>query len=81
MNYWTQPIMKEKSGLKSQIKMADSVIEKVAAFYGMSNSDIRGKCRKRELVKARWIAMSCRKIPLDSHTTQFILVARVEHTG
>jgi len=57
MNYWTQPIMKEKSGLKSQIKMADSIVEKVAAFYGMSNSDIRGKCRKRELVKARWIAM------------------------
>lgn len=57
MNYWTQPIMTEKSGLKSQIKMADSIIEKVAAFYGISNSDIRGKCRKKDLVKARWIAM------------------------
>jgi chromosomal replication initiator protein len=37
--------------------MADSVIEKVADFYGISNADIRGKCRQRELVKARWIAM------------------------
>ena len=37
--------------------MADSIIEKVAAFYGISNADIRGKCRKKDLVKARWIAM------------------------
>jgi chromosomal replication initiator protein len=49
--------MKEKSGLKQQIEKADQIIAKVAAFYGMSNEDIRGKCRKQELVKARWIAM------------------------
>ncbi len=57
MNYWTQPIMKEKSGLKAQIEKAEIIIAKVATFYGMANKDIRGKCRQRELVKARWIAM------------------------
>jgi chromosomal replication initiator protein len=57
MNYWTQPLMKEKSGLKAQIEKAEIIIAKVATFYGMANKDIRGKCRQRELVKARWIAM------------------------
>jgi chromosomal replication initiation ATPase DnaA len=49
--------MKEKSGLKAQIEKAEIIIAKVATFYGMANKDIRGKCRQRELVKARWIAM------------------------
>jgi len=49
--------MKEKSALRQQIEKAETIISKVAAFYGMANSDIRGKCRKKEFVKARWIAM------------------------
>ena len=57
MNYWTTPIMKERLDIKNQIKLADSIVEKVAAYYGMSNEEIRGKSRKRELVKARWLAM------------------------
>ena len=57
MNYWTTPILKDKLGLKDQIEKADLIIAKVATFYGMANNDIRGKCRQKELVKARWIAM------------------------
>jgi chromosomal replication initiator protein len=49
--------MKEKSALKQQIEKAEIIISKVAAYYGMSNAEIRGKSRKKELVKARWIAM------------------------
>lgn len=57
MNYWAIPLQKDRLGLKSQIERADVIISKVAAFYGMSNAEIRGKCRKKELVKARWLAM------------------------
>lgn len=49
--------MKEKSELKQQIEKAEQIIGKVAAFYGMSNKLIKGKCRQKEFVKARWIAM------------------------
>ena len=49
--------MKGKLALKEQIEASDKIINKVADFYGLTNKEIRGKCRKRPLVKARFIAM------------------------
>ena len=39
------------------IKIAETIIEKVAAFYNITIKDIKGKSRKRQFVKARFIAM------------------------
>lgn len=44
-------------GLREQIVAADNIIDKISDFYGIANKDIRGKCRRREFVKARYLAV------------------------
>ena len=57
MNYWTQPAMKERLDLRDQTKAAENILSKVAKFYGMTTDEVLGRCRKQELVKARFIAI------------------------
>jgi len=58
MNYWTLPSQKEnKQTTKEMINYAEGIIKKVADYYQMEIKDIKGKSRKRNNVKARFISL------------------------
>ena len=69
MSYWTQPAMKERLDIKQQTQAAQSIISKVAKFYGLTSDEILGRCRERRLIKARFIS-----IYFIKQKTEFTLV-------
>ena len=69
MSYWTQPAMKERLDIKQQIQAAQSIISKVAKFYGLTTNEILGRCRERRLIKARFLS-----IYFIKQKTEFTLV-------
>lgn len=58
MNYWTLPSQKESiRTTKEMLNYAEKIIEKVANHYQLEIKDIKGKSRKRAIVKARFISI------------------------
>jgi len=58
MSYWTMPSAKEDRRTTNQmIKYSEVIIDKIAEYYKINAKDIKGKSRKRNFVKARFIAM------------------------
>jgi len=57
MSYWTLPILKETPHVKNEAYYSTEIIDKVVDFYNLSVKQVKGKSRKKNLVKARWIAM------------------------
>lgn len=52
------PSQKENVGtMKEMLNYAEKIIEKVANYYNVSIKDVKGKSRKRQFVKARFISM------------------------
>ena len=58
MNYWTIPSVRQKKiTTMDMLNQAENIIDKVANYYKVQVKDIKGKSRKRQFVKARFIAM------------------------
>ena len=58
MNYWTMPSKKDNvKTTKEMLNYAEKIIEKVSEYYKIQIKDIKGRSRKREFVKARFISM------------------------
>jgi chromosomal replication initiator protein len=58
MNYWTMPSQKDNvKTTKEMLNYAEKIIEKVSEYYKIQIKDIKGRSRKREFVKARFISM------------------------
>lgn len=49
--------MKGRLDIRDQTKAAESIINKVAEFYGLTEEEVLGRCRKQDLVKARFVAI------------------------
>lgn len=58
MNYWSMPSLKlRQKANKKKINLIDNIINEVAKFYSLTPEDVKSKCRKRNIVKARFIAI------------------------
>jgi chromosomal replication initiation ATPase DnaA len=57
MSHWTIPSRKLDGSLLSDQKHAAKIIEQICDFYGVTTAQIKGKCRLRGYVKARFLAM------------------------
>jgi chromosomal replication initiation ATPase DnaA len=57
MSHWTIPSRKLDGSLLSDQKHAAKIIEQICDFYGVTAAQIKGKCRLRGYVKARFVAI------------------------
>lgn len=57
MSYWTVPSRKLDKSLYNDQKHANRIINEICEFYGLTHAQIKGKCRLRSYVKARFISM------------------------
>jgi chromosomal replication initiator protein len=58
MNYWSMPSLRERQkAIKEKINYVDNIINEICKFYSLTTEDVTGKSRKREIVKARFIAI------------------------
>lgn len=58
MNYWIAPTVLKLTLSKSEKEqLANDIIDTVSSYYGVSIKDIKGKCRKRKIVKPRQVIM------------------------
>ena len=56
MNYWIVPsVLKQRLTKSEREQLASDIINTVSNYYGISIEDIKGKCRKRKIVKPRQI--------------------------
>lgn len=57
MTYWTAPSRKLDKSLYNDQKNANRIINEICEFYGLTPAQIKGKCRLRGYIKARFIAL------------------------
>lgn len=57
MSHWTIPSRKLDGSLLSDQKHAAKIIEQICDYYGVTAAQIKGKCRVRGYVKARFLAI------------------------
>jgi len=57
MSYWTAPSRRMSKILYNEQKHAKEIIENICDFYGLTTVQVKGKCRMRSYVKARFIAI------------------------
>ena len=58
MNYWSMPSLRERQKvMKEKINYADNIVNEISQYYKLGVDLIKGKSRKREIVKARFIAI------------------------
>ena len=58
MNYWSMPSLRERQkAMKEKINYVGNIINEICKFYSLTTEDVTGKSRKREIVKARFIAI------------------------
>ena len=57
MSHWTIQSRKLDGSLLSDQKHAAKIIEQICDFYGLTQAQVKGKCRLRGYVKARFLAM------------------------
>jgi len=57
MTHWTVPSRKLDGSLYSDQKKASKIIDEICEFYGLTQAQVKGKCRLRGYVKARFVAM------------------------
>ena len=57
MTYWTVPSRKLDKSLYNDQKHANRIINEICDFYSLTHAQIKGKCRVRGYIKARFIAM------------------------
>jgi chromosomal replication initiation ATPase DnaA len=57
MTHWTVQSRKLDGSLYSDQKKASKIIDEICDFYGLTQAQVKGKCRLRGYVKARFVAM------------------------
>jgi chromosomal replication initiation ATPase DnaA len=57
MTHWTVKSRKLDGSLYSDQKKASKIIDEICDFYGLTQAQVKGKCRLRGYVKARFVAM------------------------
>jgi chromosomal replication initiator protein len=58
MNYWIVPsVLKLNLTKNEKEQLANDIIDTVSNYYGISIKDIKGRCRKRKIVKPRQVIM------------------------
>jgi chromosomal replication initiator protein len=58
MNYWIVPTVLKQNFTKSEREeLASDILKTVSNYYGVSIEDIKGRCRKRKIVKPRQVIM------------------------
>ena len=58
MNYWSMPSLRERQkAMKEKINYVDNIIKEICKYYSLTQDQVKGKSRKREIVKARFIAI------------------------
>lgn len=68
------PLLKTEQKVSRTKKIVNNIIDVVCDYYKVKEKDLYGKCRKREIVKARWLAMY-----LIRQKTQYKLTAIGKH--
>ena len=76
MSYWTAPSRTMNKLLYNEQKHANQIIEGVCDFYGLTQAQVKGKCRLRSYVKARFVAMYLLRKRTD---LTFMEIARIFH--
>lgn len=57
-NYWIMPsVSNRKMTPKQRLALCNEIIEKVCSYYAVTNEDIIGKSRCRDIIKARHMAI------------------------
>jgi chromosomal replication initiator protein len=57
MTYWTAPSRKMSKILLNDQKHARQIVDNVCDFYGLTIAQVKGKCRLRGYVKARFVSI------------------------
>jgi chromosomal replication initiator protein len=58
MNYWSMPSLRERQkAMKEKINYVESIIKEICKYYSLTAEQVKGKSRKREIVKARFISI------------------------
>ena len=58
MNYWSMPSLRERQkAMKEKINYVENIIKEICKYYSLTGDQIKGKSRKREIVKARFISI------------------------
>ena len=58
MNYWSMPSLRERQkAMKEKINYVENIIKEICKYYSLTTEQIKGKSRKREIVKARFISI------------------------
>jgi chromosomal replication initiator protein len=66
MNYWSMPSLRERQkAMKEKNNYVDNIIKEICKFYYLSVDEVIGKSRKREIVKARFIAIYIIRMETD----------------
>jgi chromosomal replication initiator protein len=58
MNYWIVPsVLKQKLTKNERTQLANDILNTVSNYYGVTINELKGKCRKRRIVKPRQVIM------------------------
>ena len=58
MNYWIVPsVLKQRMTKSEKQQLASDILNTVSNYYGVTINELKGKCRKRRIVKPRQVIM------------------------
>ena len=58
MNYWIVPsVLKQRMSKSEKEQLANDILNTVSNYYGVTISELKGKCRKRRIVKPKQVIM------------------------
>ena len=58
MNYWIVPsVLKQRMSKSEKQQLASDILNTVSNYYGVTINELKGKCRKRRIVKPRQVIM------------------------
>lgn len=81
MNYWSMPSLRERQKvMKEKINYVDNIITEICKYYSLSIEEVKGKSRKREIVKARFIAIYIIRMETDFTLSGIGKIFNRDHT-
>lgn len=69
-----------KKSVRAEINTPEKVLETIANFYGVSQQDVLGKCRQKELVWARQVLMYLLRTELKMSLLKIASLLNRDHT-
>lgn len=81
MNYWIVPsVHKQKLTRTEREQLASEIIDVVSNYYGVAIKDIKGRSRKREIVKPRQVIVFLLRTKAKMKLTDIGQVLERDHT-